>query len=168
MAPLGFFAGIFFAGVAAEFTTWRWYFYIGAILTAITGVTAWFTVPSDITERRQLNIKMDWPGALLISAGLILFVFAITDSSHSPQGWKTPYIPTLLVVGILILVGAAYVEGWRAEQPLLPADLFLVKYMTPLVIALLFSYGTLGIFFLYSTFYMTEIMGGTPIQLVAW
>ncbi|KAK5012914.1 hypothetical protein LTR39_003915, partial [Cryomyces antarcticus] len=36
MAPLGFFAGIFFAGVAAQFTTWRWYFFIGTILTSIT------------------------------------------------------------------------------------------------------------------------------------
>ncbi|KAK5013501.1 hypothetical protein LTR60_003836, partial [Cryomyces antarcticus] len=59
MAPLGFFAGIFFAGVAAQFTTWRWYFFIGTILTSITTVIAYFTIPSDIQARKGLGIKMD-------------------------------------------------------------------------------------------------------------
>lgn len=31
MAPLGFFVGFFFAGVSAEYTTWRWYFWIGEL-----------------------------------------------------------------------------------------------------------------------------------------
>lgn len=168
MAPLGFYIGIFFAGVTAQFTTWSWFFYIGAILTAITGVVAYFTIPSDTAERKQMKIKMDWLGAVLISAGLILVIFAITDSSHVPNGCRTPYIPTLLVVGVIVLGAAAYVEGWVADMPILPADLFKVKYMTPLVIALLFSYGSLGIFLLYGTFYMSDIMGGTPLQLVAW
>lgn len=115
-----------------------------------------------------MGVKMDWLGATLIPAGLIAIVFAITDSSHAPQGWATPYIYVLLVIGVLLLIAAAYVEGWVADQPLLPFDLFKVKSMTPLMIALLFSYGSLGVFLLYGTFYMTEIMGGTPLQLVAW
>jgi hypothetical protein len=115
-----------------------------------------------------MGVKMDWMGAILISAGLILVVFAITDSSHAPQGWATPYIYSLLIVGVLLLGVALYVEGWVADMPLLPFDLFKVRGIKPLMIALLFSYGTLGIFLLYATFYMTDIMGGTPLQLVAW
>lgn len=168
MAPLGFFIGIFFAGVTAQFTTWRWYFYIGAILTAITGVVAFFSIPSDIKERQQMNVKMDWLGAGLISCGLILVVFAITDSAHAPSGWATWYIIFTLVLGLLLLGIAVYVEGWVAEVPLLPSSLFKVKHMTPLIIGLLFCYGSLGIFLLYATYYMSNIMGGTPMQLVAW
>lgn len=119
-------------------------------------------------ERKGMGVRMDWLGAILIPAGLIAIVFAITDSSHAPQKWATPYIYILLIVGILILGAAIYVEGWVAIQPLLPFDLFKVKSMTPLMIALLFSYGSLGIFLFYGTFYMTDIMGGTPLQLVAW
>jgi hypothetical protein len=43
-----------------------------------------------------------------------------------------------------------YVEGWVAKNPLLPGDIFAVKYMKPLAIALLFLYGSLGVFFLYA------------------
>ncbi|KAF2428674.1 putative MFS multidrug transporter [Tothia fuscella] len=167
-APFGFYVGIFFAGLTAEFTTWRWYFFIGSILAAITAVISYFTIPSDTSERRGLGVKMDWTGAFLISAGLILVVFAITDSSHAPNGWATSYIIATLVIGVVLLAIAVYVEGWVAAMPLLPFDLFEVKYMKPLVIALLFTYGSLGVFLLYSTFYMTDIMSASPLQLVAW
>ena len=41
MAPLGFFIGIFFAGVAGQYASWQWYFYIGTILAFITTVIAY-------------------------------------------------------------------------------------------------------------------------------
>jgi hypothetical protein len=156
------------AGVTAQYTTWRWYFFIGTILATSTAVISFCTIPSDTKERRNLDVKMDWLGALTISAGLILVVFAITDSADAPDGWSTPYIYVTFTVGMLCLMAAVYVEEWVARQPLLPFDMFAVKHMTPLCIALLFQYGVLGILLLYTTFYMTEYMGALPMQLVAW
>ena len=111
---------------------------------------------------------MDWLGSGLIVSGLILVVFALTDSSHAPQGWKTPYIICTLLIGVALLVLAIWVEGWVASQPLLPFDLFKVPYLAPLMIALFFSYGVLGIWLLYATLYMQDIMGGSPLQITAW
>lgn len=152
MAPLGFFVGIFFAGVAGEYAGWQWYFYIGAILTFLTAVVAYFTIPSDHQERKNNGVKMDWYGTAAVVSGLILVVFAITQSSHASDGWATPYIPVTLVLGILMLGVAFYVEGWIAEQPLLPFEVFRIKYMRPFILALLFAYGTLGIYLLYATY----------------
>lgn len=95
---------------------------------------------------------MDWLGVLTIVPGLILVVFAITDSSHAPKGWNTPYIYVTFVLGCLFLGGAIYVEGWIAKMPLLPFDLFNVKHMKPLVVALFFSYGVFGIYLFYASF----------------
>lgn len=167
-APLGFFVGIFFAGVAGQFLSWSAYFWIGAGLSFSTAVVAYFSIPSDYQERKNLRVKMDWLGTILISSGLILVVFAITDSAHAPRGWTTPYIYTLSIIGVLLLCIAIYVEGWVADAPLLPSDIFTVRYMKALIIAMFFSFGSLGVFLLYSTYYMTDIMGGTPMQLVAW
>jgi len=151
MAPLGFFIGIFFAGVAGEYAGWQWYFYIGAILTSLTAVVAYLTIPSDYQERKNNGVKMDWFGSAAVVCGLILVVFAITQSSHATNGWATPYIPVTLILGVLILGGAFYIEGWVAEEPLLPFEVFKIKYMRPFILGLLFAYGTLGIFLLYST-----------------
>ncbi|GAM83578.1 hypothetical protein ANO11243_015660 [Dothideomycetidae sp. 11243] len=168
MAPLGFFAGIFFAGVSGQYTTWRWYFFIGTILIGVVTIVAVLCIPSDIAERKAMGVKMDWLGSITIFSGLILVVFAITAASHAPDGWRTSYILVTIIAGGLILATAVYVEGWIAEQPLLPADVFHVKHMKPLVIALLFSFGSLGIYLLYATLYMTEVMNGSPMKLVAW
>jgi MFS family permease len=168
--PLGFVVGIFFAGVTGEYTTWGWYFWIGTILSAITALTAYLTVPSDILEKRNapFKVEMDWLGSILIVCGLILLTFAVIDSSHAPNQWKTPYIYTLFIVGSLLLLAAAYVEAYVASQPLIPASLFKVPSMPALVVALFFTYGSLGVFLLYATFYMENIMGASPLQVVAW
>lgn len=137
-------------------------------LSFITAITSYLYIPSDIKERRALGIKMDWLGAILIIVGLILFTFAIIDSAHAPQGWRTPYIYTLFVVGSLLLLSAIYVEAYVADEPLLPASLFKVRCMTPLVFALFFTYGSLGIFLLYATFYMENVMSVSPLLVVAW
>lgn len=151
MAPLGFFIGIFFAGVAGEYAGWRWYFFIGVILTALTFVVAYFTIPSDSQSRKDNGIKMDWYGSAAVVCGLILVVFAITQSSHATNKWATPYIPVTLILGVLVLCLAFYIEGWVAEQPMLPFEVFKIKYMRPFILALLLAYGTLGIYMYYAT-----------------
>ena len=167
-APLGFFAGIFFAGLSGEYLTFGWYFWIGAIFIFSTILAAIWAVPNDTERRKAMGIKMDWMGSILIVAGLVLVVFAVTDSSHAPQGWRTPYIYVTLIIGSLALVAAVYVEGWVATAPLLPPELFKVPYLKPLILALFLSYGVLGVFLLYGTLYMQDIMGGSPLQIVAW
>ncbi|KAB8078303.1 major facilitator superfamily domain-containing protein [Aspergillus leporis] len=167
-AAMGFFGGVFFSGLCSQFLTWRWYFFIGAILSAITTISSYFSIPSDFAERKKSNVCMDWAGCCLSVPGVVLLVFAIAESSYAPQGWKTPYIPVCFTLGLILLGVMVYVEGWVVENPLLPGDLFAVKYMTPLAIALLFLYGSLGIYLLYATLYMSDIMGATPLQIVAW
>jgi hypothetical protein len=72
---------------------------------------------------------MDWLGSITIVSGLVLLVFAITDSSHGPRGWPTPYIYVTFVVAFLMFGVAFYIEGWVADQPLLPFGVFRVKYV---------------------------------------
>ncbi|KAI9840708.1 MAG: hypothetical protein M1838_003942 [Thelocarpon superellum] len=167
-APLGFFFGIFIAGLTGSFLRFGWYFWIGALLTLSTAVTAFLTLPNDSVEQRQKGVQMDWVGAALITSGLILVVFAVTDSSGAPDGWRTPYIPSTLLAGLLLLALAVYVEGWIAHSPLIPFDLFAVPYLKPLFVALFFSYGTLGVFLFYATLYMQDIMGASPLLVSAW
>ena len=167
-AVLGFYFGIFCAGVIGQYIRWGWYFWIGAILTLITLVTSALSVPNDREERLKNGITMDWLGAGTIVSGIVFFVFAITQSAHVEKGWREPYIPTLFCIGCLFLMAAVYVEGWVAKEPLLPADIFTTPRMTQLTIALLLLYGNCGIYLLYGVQYFQDIMGATPLQVVAW
>jgi hypothetical protein len=116
----------------------------------LTAVVAYLTIPSDYHERKSNGVKMDWLGSAAVVCGLILVVFPITQSSHASNGWAAPYIPVTLTLGVLILSDAFYIEGWVAEQPLLPSG-YSGSNMRPSILGLLFAYGTLGIYSLYAT-----------------
>ncbi|ORY14408.1 major facilitator superfamily domain-containing protein [Clohesyomyces aquaticus] len=167
-APFGFFAGIFFAGLSAQLLTWSWFFFFGSIMLAVVALVSYLCIPSDKAGRSDLGVKMDWLGTFTVVPGLVLVVFAITDGSHAPQGWATPYIPVTFILGWLFLAGTVYVEGWVAEQPLLPADMFNVKGMKALVLALFFQYGVFGVFLFYSSFYIEEVLQASPLLTTAW
>lgn len=148
---MGFFVGFLFAGISGEFLTWRWYFWIGAILVSIVALASYIAIPSDMEEHKNNGVKMDWFGSAAVISGLILVIFAITDSSHAPGGWASPRILVTFLLGLAVLGVAFYIEGWVAEQPLLPFEVFKIKCMRPFIIGLLFCYGPLGIFLLYTT-----------------
>lgn len=131
-APLGFFAGVFFAGLTGTYLNFGWYFWFGAIMTFFTLIAAYFSVPSDTRERRASGVQGDFYGSVWIVTGLIFVVFAVTDSSHAPNRWRTPYVYVTLVLGSMLLGIAVYVEGWVAKNPLIPFDSFKVPYLKPL------------------------------------
>lgn len=151
-SPIGFWSGIFVGGISDQFLSWSWYFWIGAIILFIISLAAVLTIPPKSAHGSGKEVKMDWLGAVTIVPGLLLVVYAITDSSHAVSGWATPQIYITFIIGSLLLCVAVYVEGWIARTPLLPFDLFEVKYMKALTLSLFFSYGVFGIFLLYSSF----------------
>ncbi|KAF5685595.1 multidrug resistance [Fusarium circinatum] len=168
-AVFGFFGGILMAGIVGQFTRWGFYFWIGAILTAITLLTSILSIPRPHSEDQTPNkVAMDYPGAITIVSGLTLVVFSILQSAHAPSGWRTPYIPICFGLGVLSLLAAVYVETRVATHPLVPASIFTTPCMSPLLLALFLLYGTWGIFSVYGTLYFQNIMSASPLQVVAW
>jgi len=165
-AVAGFYLGVFFAGVIAQFTRFGWYFWIGLILTVINLAISAVCIPNDGREWRKNSSKIDWIGSVAILAGIVLLVFSITESAHT--SWQTAYIPILFSVSIAFLVFAGFYECFWAESPLLPPDIFTVPCMTPLFVAIFVLYGTIGIYLLFGTQYFTTVMSAAPLQLAAW
>jgi MFS family permease len=51
-----YFIGILVAGVTGDSTLWRYYFWIGAALTALTTIVAYFTIPK-CTRRETRTMR---------------------------------------------------------------------------------------------------------------
>ncbi|KAM3470309.1 hypothetical protein MY5147_006491 [Beauveria neobassiana] len=167
LACVGFYVGILVGAVTAQFLSWRWFFWIGAIVVAGIVVAGFLSIPRDL-HPLDPSVRMDWLGAATIVPGLTLVVFALTDGGQAPQGWRTPYIYVILVIGLLFLGAAVYVQGWVAAQPLLPPALFKPKYMKRLCAVLFFAYGTFGLFLFYVSFYIETVLHTSPILTAAW
>lgn len=176
-APLGFFAGFLVAGAIVAP---GWYFWIAAILSVITVITAYLTVPHDRTNRKQLGLKMDWIGACLITGGLILVVYALSvepyanASNPSRSGWSFPMVLTPLIAGLGCLVTAFWIEGWFASCPLLPFDFFAPRSIKAFSLACLCFYASYGVWlyesarFLQSPFTTGTEGGIHGIRLASW
>ena len=52
---------------------------------------ALFSMDADRPEESQeADRRVDWLGAFLVTAGLVLIVFVLSDGEVAPNGWKTP------------------------------------------------------------------------------
>ena len=152
IAPLGFFFGLLVGGVTGEKMNWRWFFYLGSAMGFLASFVSLFAIPRDWKAAREMGIRMDWWGTATICPGLILVVFAITQSSGAPNGWATPYIYTTTILGVLFLAAGVYVERNVSEDPFLPAEIFKPKYMKAMLFCLFLAYGVFGIYLFYTNF----------------
>ena len=89
MATTGFLAGILLGGICAQFLTWRWLFFITAIITGVMILSTHFVVPveaGDDGEKPNIPRKykeIDWWGQILSVSGLLLLAFSLTYASPS-------------------------------------------------------------------------------------
>lgn len=89
MATTGFLAGILLGGVCAQLFTWRWLFFISAIIDAVMILSTIFIVPKMAgefgedanSEKHQKYKEIDWFGLLLSISGLTLLSFSLTYTS---------------------------------------------------------------------------------------
>ncbi|KAG1737061.1 major facilitator superfamily domain-containing protein [Suillus paluster] len=100
-APVGGSFGTVMGGVLAEFssTHWRSVFYMTAGISALAGVAGMIAFDSDVPS----TDFVDWIGASLITVSLVLIVFVLGQGELASQGWKTPYIIVLLIIGIIMV-----------------------------------------------------------------
>ncbi|KZL85084.1 major facilitator superfamily transporter [Colletotrichum incanum] len=164
-APLGFFTGILVAGISGQFLRWSWFFWIGCMLLAVVCTLVFFCVPRQIYPARM---AMDWWGCGTSIPGLMLLVYAITDSPHVDNGWASPQILATFHLGIIFIGAFVYVEGWVSTAPLLPRQLFAPKYTIALFCCLCIAFGSFGIYLLYASFYIETILHIEPLLAAAW
>jgi EmrB/QacA subfamily drug resistance transporter len=116
--------GPFLGGWLVEAVSWRLVFFINLPLAALAIAIALRHVPESRTPRTP--DRPDWPGAVLITAGLAGLVFALIEAPA--RGAAAPIV-LAGVVGAVCLVGFPLVEA-RQAAPLLPPAIFRSRQFT--------------------------------------
>ncbi|KAH9024608.1 major facilitator superfamily domain-containing protein [Lactarius hengduanensis] len=123
-APIGAIIAIVLGGVLTQVTkaTWRTpIFLLTGVALAFT-ILGFFVFEEDEPSTEE-DTRVDWIGAALITAGLVLIVFVLSDSPTARKGWRNPHIIALFVVGVLLVllfVTWQYYLERRLENPDLP------------------------------------------------
>ncbi|MFI7540992.1 MDR family MFS transporter [Actinoplanes sp. NPDC049599] len=126
-------AGPLIGGVLVDtsWLGWRWCFLIGVPFSLAAILLLQRTLHLPRTPRKPVSI--DWPGALLITAGVCdLLIWSTLAGHHFAWGsWPT----VLFVGGGLLLLGAAgYVES-RAPEPIIPLSIFANRTVSLTIVA---------------------------------
>nr|QFR37186.1 MFS transporter [Cyberlindnera americana] len=159
MAPTGAWMGCLFGGITTQFGHWEWAYYSNAIVFALMGILALMVVPG--CERYSpADAGMDWYGSIVGVTGLILFNFA---TNQAPQaGWGSPYIITLFVIGILLIISFFYIEK-KVQWPLLPKEV--MNLHTGLILAVVaFGWSSFSIYVFYYWSLLLNLKKYTPIE----
>ena len=69
--------------------TWRSVFYVSAGIAVLIAVGGILTVDADQPSEEE-DKRVDWLGSVLITGGLVLVIFVLSDGASAPRGWRTP------------------------------------------------------------------------------
>ena len=151
--------GLLLGGVLTEYTSWRWCLLVNLVIAAIAIAGAVALIPRQ--RAAAPRPKLDLPGTLLITLGLVGIVYGF--SSAGSDGWGSALTIVPLAVGVVLAVGFVVLET-RVAYPLLPMRVVLDRnrggsYLTiALVGVALFSV------FLFLAYYLQNVRGYTPLQ----
>ena len=164
----GYFSGVWGAsaivgpaigGIITSTVGWPWVFELNIPVGFVAGAIIW-RVFHERFERRPH--RLDWPGAILLTAAIVLLLFAVSEGGQL-FGWTSP-VTIGLVLGAGALAAAFVWWANRAPEPLI--DLELPR--APLIRAGLLI-GTLGGIVMFGlTTYVPPMVqgvhGGTPVD----
>ena len=104
--------GIVLSGLIVDNFSWRYLFLLGSIPVALSLVLVARYVPESPIRSPS---KVDVPGALLLSAGLISLMVALTEGEQ--WGWGSPLLLGVLVLSALFFLLWGVVES-RSSAPM--------------------------------------------------
>jgi EmrB/QacA subfamily drug resistance transporter len=150
--------GLLAGGFLTQYLNWRWCLYVNIpiALVAFFGALA-LLAPGE----RHPDARLDVPGALLGSAGMLSLVYGFSEAES--RGWRDGLVVGLLVAGVVLLA----VFGWwqtRARVPLLPMSVVRDRQRIGAFLTVLLT--TIGMFgvFLFLTYYMQGVLGYSPVK----
>ena len=152
-------AGVLLGGLLTSYLNWSWIFFINVPV----GLAAIALAPVLLRESRAdlRHRHFDVPGAISITAGLMLLVYATTRATT--DGWGTGSTIGLLA-GAAALIFAFVVIELRSPWPLLPLRIFRSRTITGANAAMAIIGASAFSQFFLLTLYLQDILHYSAVQ----
>jgi EmrB/QacA subfamily drug resistance transporter len=152
-------AGVLFGGILVKYLGWEWIFFVNVPVAALVLVLAAQLVPeshADVGHRR-----FDAAGATTVTAGLALFVYAISKAPD--DGWTSTRTIVLLVASAVLLAAFLLIE-LRGRAPLMPIAIFRNRSLSAAnVVGFILGMVIFANFFLL-TLYVQQVLGWSALR----
>jgi EmrB/QacA subfamily drug resistance transporter len=146
-------AGVLLGGVLTKYAGWEWVLWVNVPIV----IAAAFLAPRLLVESRVESDTrhFDALGAITVTAGLSLLVFALVDAVRA--GWGSNQTIGLLALSVVLIVVFVLIER-RSIAPLVPFRIFRLRTLTGAnVISILLGAALFSMFFFLSL-YMQQVL----------
>jgi EmrB/QacA subfamily drug resistance transporter len=151
-------AGVLLGGMLTQWISWEAVLFVNVPI----GLLAAMAAPRLLPESRDADHRyFDFQGAVLVTGGLALLVYALVDANNA--GWGTFH--TIGLGGIALGLIAAFI-AWeaRAPHPLMPFSIFRLRTLRGAnVVGLLLGLALFAMFFFLSL-YMQQVLGFDALE----
>ncbi|MET9793652.1 DHA2 family efflux MFS transporter permease subunit [Streptomyces canus] len=158
IAGAGGAVGLLLGGVLTEYLDWRWTLYVNLAFAAAAFIGGVLLLQS---SGRDKSVKIDVPGAVLVTGGLFCLVYGFSNAEH--HDWSSPQTWGFLIAGAVLLAAFSWWQT-RSAHPLLPLRILLDRNRgASFVSILIVGAGMFGVF-LFLTYYLQQSLGYTPVK----
>ncbi|HEV7148275.1 MAG TPA: MFS transporter [Pedococcus sp.] len=156
MSGAGAAVGLILGGALTE-VDWRWTMFINVPIGILVAVLA----PRFLAESARGEGRIDVPGALLGSGGLVSLVYGLTNAaSHS---WTDTTTIVTLVAGVVML-GAFLVVEARSPHALLPIRILADRTRGTSFAVMLIVGAAMFAMFYFLGLYIQQVLGYSPLK----
>jgi EmrB/QacA subfamily drug resistance transporter len=149
----GFTTGAILGGVLTDLLSWRWAFFINVPVALAVLIIA----PRIIKESRlDERPKLDLPGAVSVTLGLLAIIFGLTQAGE--KGWGSAGALLSLAAGVVLLV-IFYVVERKVSAPLVPLSVLGKRSVAWGNVAGLIAFATFTSLVFPLTLYLQEVLG---------
>jgi EmrB/QacA subfamily drug resistance transporter len=159
VAGAGGAAGVLLGGILTSGLSWRWVLFVNVPIGLIAAALA----PRLLVESRADDGTkgFDIPGAVTVTAGLALLVYAVVDAVN--VGWGSTGTLLRLAGAAVLLVAFVVIESHQ-RHPLMPFSIFRLRTLRGAnIVGLLIGMSLFSMFFFISL-YLQDVLGYSPIK----
>jgi EmrB/QacA subfamily drug resistance transporter len=151
--------GVLLGGMLTEWAGWEWVLFVNVPIGIIAAFLASRLLPESRNEGER---HFDVAGAVTITAGLSLLVYALVDANSA--GWGSTQTLGLSAIAVA-LIGAFYVIERRQKAPLVPfPGIFRIRTITGINVSAVLVAASLFSMFFFISLYMQNVLGFSALE----
>jgi EmrB/QacA subfamily drug resistance transporter len=151
--------GLLLGGILTDLLSWEWIFFVNVPIGIATALLAIRYVPESRSTQRHAGA--DVPGAVSVTAGLMVLVYAIVEAPN--HGWGSPRTLGFAAIAIALLALFVFIE-LRSAAPLIRLGIFKVRSLAGADSVLFLVAGGLFAFFFFASLYVQEVLSYSPLE----
>jgi EmrB/QacA subfamily drug resistance transporter len=152
-------AGVLLGGILTQYLGWRWCFFVNVPVGIAVSFATWHYVPESKADLD--HNKLDLPGAVSVTLGLMSLVYGITQAPS--KGWGSPEALGFIGAAVILLAFFLWNEA-RSKHALMPLGIFKVGNVAAANVAQLPMIAAMFSMFFFISLYVQTVLGSSPVK----